>query len=60
MHPFVYAYMKQGFPSLIFKLRLKYGLLFKIFPNQSYSILEYKFINKRGEEIDVCNGKEMA
>lgn len=60
VHPFVYAYMKQGMPSLIFKLRLKYGFLFKILPNQSYSILEYKFINRRGEEIDVCDGKEMS
>jgi ribonuclease G len=60
VHPFVYAYMKQGMPSLVFKLRLKYGFLFKILPNQSYSILEYKFINRRGEEIDVCDGKEMS
>ena len=60
VHPFVYAYMKQGFPSLALKLRLKYGLLFKILPNQSYSLLEYKFVNKRGEEIDVTGTKEMA
>ena len=60
VHPFVYAYMKQGFPSLAFKLRLKYGLLFKILPNQSFSLLEYKFINRRGEEIDVLDAKEMA
>lgn len=60
VHPFVYAYMKKGFPSLIFKLKLKYGLLFKVCPNQSFSILEYKFINKRGEEIDVMDSIEMA
>jgi ribonuclease G len=60
VHPFVYAYMKQGFPSLAFKLRLKYGLLFKIRPNQSFSLLEYNFINRRGEEIDVQDAREMA
>lgn len=60
VHPFVYAYMKQGFPSLVFRLRLKYGFLLKILPNQSFSLLEYKFINRRGEEIDVCDGREMA
>lgn len=60
VHPFVYAYMKQGFPSIILKLRLKYGLLFKVLPNQSFSILEYKFVNKKGEEIDVTDNIEMA
>lgn len=60
VHPFVYAYMKQGFPSLVFKLRMKYGLLFKILPNQSFSLLEYKFVNRRGEEIDVTDNREMA
>lgn len=60
VHPFVYAYMKQGFPSLAFKLRMKYGLLFKILPNQSFPLLEYKFVNRRGEEIDVTDSREMA
>ena len=60
VHPFVYAYIKQGFPSLVFKLRLKYGLFFKILPNQSFSLLEYKFVDKRGEEIDVSDSREMA
>jgi ribonuclease G len=60
VHPFVYAYLKQGFPSLAFKLRMKYGLLFKILPNQSFSLLEYKFVNRRGEEIDVTDSREMA
>ena len=60
VHPFVYAYMKQGFPSLVFKLRLKYGLFFKILPNQSFSLLEYKFVDKRGEDIDVRDSREMA
>ncbi len=60
VHPFVYAYMKQGFPSVALKLRLKYGLLFKILPNQSFSLLEYKFLNRKGEEIDVADGREMA
>ena len=60
VHPFVYAYMKQGFPSLIFKLRLKYGLFFKILPNQSFSLLEYKFVDKRGGDIDVTDNREMA
>jgi hypothetical protein len=52
--------MKQGFPSLVFKLRLKYGLFFKILPNQSFSLLEYKFVDKRGEDIDVRDSREMA
>ena len=60
VHPFVYAYMKQGFPSLVLKLRLKYGLFFKILPNQSFSLLEYKFVDKRGEDIDVRDSREMA
>ena len=60
VHPFVYAYMKQGIPSLVFKLRLKYGLFFKILPNQSFSLLEYKFVDKRGEDIDVTDNREMA
>lgn len=55
VHPYVYAYMNQGFPSLYTKLRFKYRFRIKVLPNQSYEYLQYSFFNSNGEEIDVTS-----
>ncbi len=53
VHPFVAAYINQGFISLKHKWQMKYGFGVKIMPNQKLSYLEYTFYNAQGEEIDM-------
>lgn len=53
VHPYVYAYMKQGFPSLKTKLRFKYWFRLNILPNQQLEYLQYKFVDKKTGEVDV-------
>ena len=59
VHPFVAAYINQGVWSLKRKWQMKYGLGFKIVPNQSLSYLQYVFYNAKGEEIDMVEEREM-
>lgn len=59
VHPFVAAYINQGIISLNVKWHARYGLGFKIIPNQSLSYLEYKFIDENNEEIYMQEDKEM-
>ena len=59
VHPFVAAYINQGVWSLKRKWQMKYGLGFKIVPNQSLSYLQYVFYNAKGEEIDMVEERDM-
>lgn len=53
VHPFIYAYLNQGFPSIKMKWRMKYKRGFKIVELDSLQFLEYKIINSNGEEIKI-------
>jgi ribonuclease G len=53
VHPFIYAFLNQGFPSLKMKWRLKYKRGIKINDLDSLQFLEYKILNKNGEEIKI-------
>lgn len=59
VHPFVAAYINQGFVSLKRKWQIKYGIGFKIVPNEKFSYLEYRFYDKQGNEIDMKEVNEM-
>ena len=59
LHPYVAAYINQGIMSIKRKWQLKYGFKIKIVPNQSLAYLEYKFLNKDNEEIDMKEEYEM-
>jgi ribonuclease G len=52
LHPYVAAYVNQGFISLKRKWQLRYGFGVKIIPNQKLAFLEYSFY-AAGEEIDM-------
>ena len=58
VHPFIYAYLKKGVPSLHLRwqwhLKRRFGL--KQMPN--YQLLEYKFYGKGIGEIDLWEKKE--
>lgn len=50
-HPYIHAYLTQGFKSLRRQWQRKYKMRLTIKPMESYNLLEYKFFNKSGEEI---------
>ena len=51
VHPYVFAYIKQGFWSLYCKWKFRYGFGVKVFPKQDLSFLEYEFFDKDKNEI---------
>lgn len=53
IHPYVAAYVNQGLMSLKRKWQMKYGFGIKVIPNQSLALLQYKFYDVHGEELDM-------
>lgn len=60
VHPFVAAFVNQGFFSLKRKWQLKYSTGIKIIPSQNLSYLQYVFYDSKGEEIDMKEEQELA
>lgn len=59
VHPYVAAYINQGFISLKRKWQLNYGLGISIIPNQNLALLQYVVYDKNGQEIDLKEEKEL-
>lgn len=59
VHPYVAAYINKGVFSIKAQWRLKYGMGIKVLPNQSFSFLQYKFLDTNGAEIDLKDKNEM-
>jgi len=53
VHPYIAAFIDQGFPSLKWKWKWRYGFGMKIIPDQSLAFLEYHFYDNHKEEIDL-------
>ena len=53
IHPYVAAFVNQGLMSLKRKWQMKYGFGVKIIPDQSLALLQYKFYDVHGEEMDM-------
>lgn len=53
VHPYIAAFINQGFFSLKMKWRLKYSMGIQILPDQSLGFLEYKFFDKDKTELDM-------
>ncbi len=53
IHPYIAAYVNQGFISLKRKWQMKYGFGIQVIPNQSLTFLQYRFTDMQGEEIDM-------
>ncbi len=51
VHPFIYAYLNQGFFSIRRKWKRKYHRSIEIKEVKSFQITQYNFLNKNGEEI---------
>jgi len=58
VHPFVAAYINQGFISLRRRWQFHYSRALKIIPDQSLAFLDYKFIDHNGQEIDMHEERE--
>ena len=52
-HPYIAAFVNQGFYSLKMKWRIKYTWKMKIIPDQSLGFLEYKFFDGDKNELDM-------
>lgn len=50
-HPFVSAYLKEGFPSLRMQWLKKYMKWIKLVPEIDYAFNEYKFFNSNDDQI---------
>jgi ribonuclease G len=53
VHPYIYAFLKRGFPSQILKWKLDLGFGIKVKPSDSLAFLEYKFIDKDNKKVDL-------
>ncbi|TRX58397.1 Rne/Rng family ribonuclease [Fulvivirga sp. M361] len=53
LHPFIYAYFTKGLLSKRFKWYMKYYKWVNLIQDTSMAIMEYKFFNKLGEEIEL-------
>ena len=53
VHPYVYAFLKKGFPSIIlkWKFQLTWGL--RVVSSDSLGILEYKIFDSNNKEVDL-------
>ena len=52
-HPFVAAYLKEGFFSQIGKINKKYGVNIRVEALPSYHFLQFGFFDRQGNEIDL-------
>lgn len=59
IHPFIDAYVKKGLLSLYRKWRMEFGRKFKIVPDQSLAYLQYRVVDKAGNEIDLKEEKDV-
>jgi ribonuclease G len=53
VHPFVYAHLVHGLPSIRMKWYAKFKRWIYLTPMPSYHFLEYHFFNKAGDEIKI-------
>lgn len=59
VHPFVDAYLKKGIISTYRRWRMEFSRRFKILPDQSLAYLQYKVLDKKKNEIDLKEEKDI-
>ena len=57
LHPYVAAYLKQGFPSLHTKWQWQYKCRLKLLPSMDCSMLQVRWMDKNSERIDITEGE---
>lgn len=53
VHPYVAAYINQGFISLKRRWQMKYGFGLSVIPDQSLAFLQYEFYDGSGQELNM-------
>ncbi len=53
VHPYLYAYIKRGFPSLAMRWRWNHGFGLKIVSSDSLAFLEFKITDHKNKKIDL-------
>lgn len=53
VHPYIAAFIEQGYKSVKKKWKKKYNIKIKVLPIISFTLLEYSFLDKNGEEMVV-------
>ncbi|MBQ7179668.1 MAG: ribonuclease E/G, partial [Bacteroidaceae bacterium] len=53
VHPYVAAYLNQGFISIKRRWQMRYGLGVRVIPSQKLAFLQYEFYDQDGQEIDM-------
>jgi ribonuclease G len=53
VHPYIAAFIHQGFFSLYWKWKRKFSWTMRVIPDQSLGFLEYKFVDKDRNELDM-------
>lgn len=53
VHPYVAAYINQGFVSLKRRWQMKYGLGVRVIPSQKMGFLQYEFYDDKKQFIDM-------
>lgn len=53
IHPYVDAYISKGIVSMKMQWKFRFGKGCKVIPSQKLGFLQYKFYDKKGEEIDL-------
>ncbi len=51
VHPFIYAYLKKGFPNEQMRWYLKYKKWISLAENNDFQILDYKFFDGMNDEV---------
>ena len=51
VHPIMAAYLHKGFPSILLKWSWKYRQFIKVKANSALHLVDYRFLDKDGEEI---------
>lgn len=53
VHPYVYAYLKSGFPSKIMRWKWQLGFGIKVKPSDSIALLEFRIIDQNNKKVDL-------
>jgi ribonuclease G len=53
VHPYIYAFLKQGFPSQVLKWKFDLGFGVKVKPSESITFLEYKIFDQNNKKVDL-------
>jgi ribonuclease G len=60
LHPYLHAYFTKGLFSIRVKWYFKYKRWIRLVKDTSMAIIEFKFLNKEGEEIDLNHQRTEA